>query len=529
MVRTAVLLGTVLSCAAASFAANSFPPHQGDSPWSFSVIAEPSDTFVVNDRESATIDRYLFRSEGPIVIDVRVRRYVAPTDANGFLQNVNDLIARGVVSQYATIQLPAFDVDETDAPLFDCDGDGIEDQLRPELDEVYLNDEKLGPLKGNNQIWLAQSFRVPIQKIKFPSAPGGTATNRIRIEIDVANRDVVLSSGAVGCETWAVAIDWVGAKYQANSPVVLVHGIRSSGAVWANFRAGLTAARQESDASINLTDVAAPAPLPAGCPNIPYNNSIQNNLRQLMQRIPEIATRYGTDSIQLAVHSKGGLDSLAYLSSAVAAPPQITVGTMNGTPVKRDLEAFSLVTLNTPHRGSVLAQFGVEGRQLSNLQALRRSLNIWAAKRFEGSYYCDLTPARASSFVNAATLPSVTKGASVATNADRNGDGELTLAQESEGFGLDTVATRLYRLTGGVQNVTVTITQDADGDDVITITETPTAAFLQNDGIVTTASAARYLTYGIDGWNHLNVHARVNADTIVSDAQAPGLVNWRAR
>jgi hypothetical protein len=528
MVRTTVLLGTVLCCASA-YAANTFPPHQGDSPWSFSVIAEPSDTFVVNDRESATIDRYLFRSEGPIVIDVRVRRYVAPTDANGYLLNVNDLIARGVVAQYATIQLPAFDVDELEAPLFDCDGDGIDDQLRPELDELYLNDEKLGPLKGNNQIWLAQSFRVPIQKIKFPSQPGQTATNRIRVEIDVANRDVVLSSGAVGCETWAVAVDWVGAKYQANSPVILVHGIRSSGAVWGPFREGLTAARVESDASINLVDVAAPATLPAGCPNIPYNNSIQNNLRQLSTLIPQIATRYGTDSIQLAVHSKGGLDSLAFLSSSVSVPFPVTVGTMAGTPVRRDLEAFSLVTLNTPHRGSILAQFGVEGRQLTNLQALRHSLNIWAAKRFEGSYYCDLTPARASTFVGAASLPSVTKGASVATDADRNGDGQLTLAQESEGFGLDSVATRLYRLTGGVQNVTVTITQDEDGDDVIRVTETPTAAFLENDAIVTTASAARYVTFGIDGWNHLNVHARVNADEIAREGQAPGIIDWRAR
>ena len=114
---------------------------------------------------------------------------------------------------------------------------------------------------------------MPIQKIKFPSQPGQTATNRIRVEIDVANRDVVLSSGAVGCETWAVAIDWVGAKYQATSPVVLVHGIRSSGAVWGPFREGLTAARVESDASINLADVAAPSPLPVGCPNIPYNNT----------------------------------------------------------------------------------------------------------------------------------------------------------------------------------------------------------------------------------------------------------------
>ena len=121
------LLACLLSGAGPLLAASSFPPHQGDSPWSFTVIAEPSDTFVVNDTDSSTIDRFLFRSEGPIVIDVPVRRYVAPVNGSGFLQNVEDLIARGVVSRNVSIRLPAFDVDETTFPVLDCDGDDIPD------------------------------------------------------------------------------------------------------------------------------------------------------------------------------------------------------------------------------------------------------------------------------------------------------------------------------------------------------------------------------------------------------------------
>ena len=113
-------------------------------------------------------------SQGPIVIDVPIRRYVAPVNGNGFLQNVEDLITRGVVSRNVSIRLPAFDVDESTFPVLDCDGDDIPDQLRNEVDEIYLNDEKLGVLKGNNQIWVAQSFSVPIQKLKFPSSPGGS-------------------------------------------------------------------------------------------------------------------------------------------------------------------------------------------------------------------------------------------------------------------------------------------------------------------------------------------------------------------
>ena len=47
--------------------------------------------------------------------------------------------------------------------------------------------------------------------------------------------------------------------------------------------------------------------------------------------------------------------------------------------------------------------------------------------------------------------------------------------------------------------------------------------------IVTRASAAQYSAYTITGWHHLNVHAQVNADIVARDAQAPGLVDWRAR
>lgn len=529
MFRSTLAAAAVLAAAGSAFAASSFPPHRGDSPWSFTVVTEPSDTFVVNDRDSGTIDVYLFRPQGPIVIDVRVRRYVGPTDGSGYLQNVDDLVRRGVVSANATIRLPAFDVDEGTFPVFDCDGDGTDDQLLNEVDEIYLNDEKLGTLKGNNQIWLAQTFTVPIGKIKFPSAPGAVAVNRLRVEIDVANKDVVLSSGAVGCEVWAVAIDWIGVQYKASSPVILVHGIRSSGEVWGNFRAGLTAERVESDNSIDLADPAAPDPIPAGCPDIPYNNTIQNNVRQLQTLVPQIAERYGTDSIQFATHSKGGLDSRGFLAGLVRSPIQVTVGTMSGQPVRRDLEAFSIVTLNTPHGGSVLAKYGVEARQLGALNALRAGVNVAAAKAFEGAYYCDLTPARASAFVAANALPSVTRGASVATDADRNGNQQIDSGEDTDFPGPTWVPNRLYQLIGRVADVTITVTPRSFRPDQITVTEVPNATFLGNDIIVTQRSAGLYPRYSITGWHHLNVHAQVNAGIIARDAQAPGLVDWRAR
>jgi hypothetical protein len=103
----AVFLCTVFLTPAAVLAAGSFPPHRGDSPWSFTIIGEPSDTFVVNDTDSPSIDRFLFRAQGPISIQVPIRRYVGPTDAAGHLLNVSDLVSRGIVSATATACRPS--------------------------------------------------------------------------------------------------------------------------------------------------------------------------------------------------------------------------------------------------------------------------------------------------------------------------------------------------------------------------------------------------------------------------------------
>ncbi len=523
MAVTSVLFTISIVCG------QTFPAHRGNSPWSFTVVADPSDTFVVNDADSSTIDLFLFRSQGPIVIDVPIRRYVAPTDANGFLANVDDLVRRGIVGATAAIHFPAFDVDQNTFPVFDGDGDGIDDQFLNEVDEVYLNDQRLGTLQGDNQIWISQSFTVPISRIKFPSAPGQVAINRFRVDVDVANRDVVMSTGAVGAEIWATAIDWIGIKFEATSPVVLVHGIRSNGAVFANFVAGLTAERVTSDNSINLTDVAAPDPLPTTCTNVPYNNSIANNVRQLTQLVPAIAQRFGTDSLHVVTHSKGGLDMRGLMSSSVSSPLQVTVGTMSGQPVRHPLTFPSLVTLNTPHGGSVLAQYGVEARQLTALQAARAGLNVVAASALEGSYYCDLTPGRAASFIASTRLPNGVQTASVATDADTNGDGMINNAEGTGFTGGNRIADRLYQLVGGVSSVRITVTPLSFRPDRITVTETPTSIFQDNDVIVTTASAGLYRLFPITGWHHLNVHATANATTIARDAQRPGIVDWRLR
>jgi hypothetical protein len=464
---------------------------------------------------------------------------VGATDAKGFLTNVDDLVKRGIVTATATITLPAFDVDEHTFPELDCDEDEINDDLQPEVDNVSLNDQLIGTLKGDNEIWVSQSFEVPISRLRFPSSPGATAVNRFRIDIDVANQNVSLSGGGHGCRVWAVAIDWIGVKFEASAPVVMVHGIRSNGSAFDNFKSGLAAERvAAADNTISLTDTPAPDPIPTGCPSIAYNNTYADHTQQLLTSIPAIAAKFGSEALHYVTHSKGGLDVRAFLSKTVANPIRVRVGTMGNQPVTRDLEARSLVTLDTPYGGSVLASYGVEARQLTWPQAVRNGINPSAAKGLEGSYYCDLTPPRATALVATTTLPSGLQTGSVASDADCNGnehiDDQPLCAPgraEGTGFTLNTfgAADRLYRLVGGVSDVKITVTRRRFLPDQVTITETPTTSFLGNDAVVTQDSAGLYQRYSITGWHHLNVHSRENAQAIARDAQKGGIVDWRLR
>jgi len=210
---------------------------------------------------------------------------------------------------------------------------------------------------------------------------------------------------------------------------------------------------------------------------------------------------------------------------------------MGTQPVKQDFEGRSLVTLDTPHAGSVLAQYGVEARLLTTLQALRVDIAAAAAKSYEGAYYCDLTPARAYAFIGSTSLPESVERASVASDADCNGDQRVSAEtfcssgqSESERFsGGGVTANRLYQLVGSISSVTISVTPRRFLPDEITITTTPTMSFQVNDAVVSQASAWLYRRYPITGWHHQNIHSRENAEVIAADALAGGLVSWRKR
>jgi triacylglycerol esterase/lipase EstA (alpha/beta hydrolase family) len=361
--------------------------HSGASPFD---PARKSDHVFVKDEQSPGLDSgCTFRSGGPLEFDVDVTRFVGETNADGTLKDVGALVAEGVLSANATLSLPAFDVDLVAPP-----------DVQPERDRISFNGEPLGELSGSDGQWKLNSFTVPIEKVHFPSARGvngadpAAAANTVRVDIDTANSD----------EVFCTSIDWAVLNFKALSPVVLIHGNNSNGGFFE---------RQEF-----TTELAAR--------HIPFDNSITMPTQPVYQHaallktsIPPIVKSFGTDSVHLVVHSKGGPDTRAFLAAHARS-------------LADEFQVLSLSTLSTPHTGSPGADVLMAiflGHSIQGLSPVQQGLSGLMGI---DSGTPDLTTWAMTSFnqTNVPALPPEIDYRAVGADVDRNGSGTIDLDQE---------------------------------------------------------------------------------------------------
>lgn len=217
-----------------------------------------------------------------------------------------------------------------------------------------------------------RSCAPPIGYVRFArkGPHGGEPTpgeNDIEILIDQAN----VPSGT---DVWCTAIDWAAIKFNALAPVVMIHGNGKSGDFWD---------------SLNFTRPFQQA-------GIPYDNSINlpstfvaSNAQRLSSEIPRVAREFGAKHVHLVAHSKGGLDSRAFLKLL---------------PSEGQLAVLSLTTLSTPHHGSLLADYirDAQGASARSSDDLVRTA-FFARQPFDDSRH-DLTTAFTADF-NPRNLP----------------------------------------------------------------------------------------------------------------------------
>jgi hypothetical protein len=479
-----------------------YPFHRGKSPFSFADFAPPSDSFVVNDRDSSSMDIYMPRqpSGSEIVIPINIRRYVG---------DVDKLRANNLLGEKLAIFLPVYDVDSSTPVAYDCDGDGITEQFNPEVDEVYFNGEKIGVLRGQNNVWRLQAFEVDIAKVNFPTSPGGVGSNELRIEIDTANADVPLSGGGVGCKVWYTEADWVGVRFEDTSPVVLVPGLF-----------GNPGSLQSSGYAENI---AAQTGLPAEVVDLGFNTwtfkacsvggtSIVDHASELRTALKEVMTKYGSDGVHLIGHSKGGLTARHFIYVNNMIPLEVPVYPMSGDQVIAKLKTPTLVSHGSPHLGTVLADalsigFGVIGLGIGNVVM---------------SDLCDLTPKMMADYHTRHPSIGPVAVVQIAPDADTSGDGELDAAETAGNQVTNlTVANYLYNLLGDIERLEVEFVPNP------VIVKYHNETFLGNDTMVTVTSSG-----GLPGAvipvsaNHGTVVAE-NAQNIIIEAAKGGSLPWR--
>jgi pimeloyl-ACP methyl ester carboxylesterase len=265
----------------------------------------------------------IYRSSGPIVFNVEIKRFIGTLNADGTLANANKLIAAGALSPTVKLIMPGFDVDSS----------AVVQGVQPERDRVSINGEQIGFLQGQNDQWILNSFEIDVRKIKFAErgASGSEPTggvNEIRIDIDTANSS----------EVWCTSVDWGSAGFRALSPIILIHGNNSDDDFY--VRQGFT---QELDAK----GIAYDNKVFGDSQSSQTANFISVNANILNNSIPKIARSFGAKTVHLVAHSKGGLDARAYLAAYQPGHDS-------------DFKVISLTTLSTPHNGSVLADLSIK-------------------------------------------------------------------------------------------------------------------------------------------------------------------------
>ncbi len=257
-----------------------------------------------------------FRNGGPLNITLKVGRVAG---------DIAKLKAAGAIKATATLKMPAFDVD-----FFGGGG-----QFKPERDRITFNGNVVPGefLQGDNNVWRLNEFEIPIEWINFPSDPGrgGTVTpadNFIRIDIDTANSE----------EVWCVAIDWVELKIEIARPVVLAHGILSSGNTWSGqWVPGLGQLGIPNTNELNMGNL----------------DSIGNNAAKISNVVDASKQRWGVDKVVIVAHSKGGLDSRDYVENNDSVEQVVQLGTPNaGSPLADKIQSILI-------RGG--ARFGIIG------------------------------------------------------------------------------------------------------------------------------------------------------------------------
>lgn len=303
------------------------PMHVGSSPF---APPEPTDSEFVVDDAPGLDTGCVFSGSGPLVFDVEIDRYIG---------SKADLLSSGLLRERAKLLLPAFDVD-FNVP-------GLPSDVAPERNRVLFNGNVVDGeyLTGSNNTWKLNAFEVPIDWVQFPTEPGSggrpePVANTIEIHIDVANAE----------EYWCTQIDWASLRVDVARPVVMAHGILSSGSTWDPWVPKFDTLGLPNSNDLDMGDL----------------DSIAENAGKIADEVATSKESWGVDRVHLVAHSKGGIDSRHYAEGADDVEQLIQLGTPNAGSPLADAAQTAALRLTGPLGATLINSLaGPAGIQLT--------------------------------------------------------------------------------------------------------------------------------------------------------------------
>lgn len=305
------------------------PQHFGSSPF---TPREATDSLFVVDESPGLDTGCTFRSGGPLVFEIEVDRVLGETERN-------TLVEAGLLSQFASLRMPAYDVDFN----------AVVPPYNPERDRLLFNGHVVQEewLTGENDVWKMNQFLVPVEWVNFAADPGvgGTAepaVNTVTIEIDTANAD----------ELWCTSIDWAELSFTMPRPTVFAHGIFSSHRIW----------DEEGPWSAELQSLGI---YTHDSLDMGWLDSIANNAGDIEGAVDATLARYGVDKVNMVVHSKGGLDSRHYVENHDTVERVVQLGTPNAGSPLADLAQVAIIGIGGPGLAAIGGLAAPAGVQLT--------------------------------------------------------------------------------------------------------------------------------------------------------------------
>ena len=300
----------------------------------------PSDTVFVNDLGKGKTLTCLPHSKGPLDFDIDIARYLVPTQGNGRISGVADLVSKGVISDSATLRMAVYT-----AKLPSAAGPGAAeaDIVTVNGDSLMWDDKNTGVINKTTAQWAVYDMKMPISQLLFPPAPADASAgsgpapvhNRVSINVDGAN----------STDTYCLAVDWAQISFGAQAPLMLIHGTNAQHTTWEFHIPGHQSPVDYITSAIGV-DFEYKIDLEP-------NGSIEGNAALLRQALLRETRRRGVQNVHLVTHSKGATDS-RYFLSMIYDPAEFKV-----------LSLYSLASLQAGMISAIYRAAGSYARYLS--------------------------------------------------------------------------------------------------------------------------------------------------------------------